>query len=308
MYHRYYGLSRPPFAVTPDPAIFYMSKLHREALATIIYGVEMGKGFITCTGEVGTGKTTVTRAFCDQAPANQYKILHLFMPQILPEQLMSYICHELGVEDPRNENTLVQRLRTKLLDLYSAGRTAILLIDEAQHLSANALEFLRLISNLETDSKKLLQIILVGQPEFDEMLARHDMRQVDQRVALRARLGPLDREERLKYIDHRLRATGALNTNEVLSSGAACAIAKASQGIPRLINILADNVLISGFGLEEKPVSERTARRVVTAFIKANAIRRPGWLGLVQRMADDAADRSRLSPRRLRNLVVDRAI
>jgi type II secretory pathway predicted ATPase ExeA len=266
MYHRYYGLSRPPFAATPDPTLLYMGKIHREALATIIYGVETRKGLIVCTGEVGTGKTAVARAFCSRVPTARYKIINVLLPQIAPKQLLRCICRELGVEPLRDSNATIQRLRATLIELLGTGQTAVLLVDEAQHLSGSTLEFLRLLSNLETNLGKLLQIILVGQPEFEEMLARHDMRQVNQRIALRPRLYPLDPEESLKYIHHRLGATGAPRTDEVLSTGAAAAIVKAAQGIPRLINILADNVLICGFGLDEKPVTARTADRVVNAF------------------------------------------
>src|SRR6187397_3057495 len=205
MYEQFYGLSRTPFAVTPDPAMLYMSKVHREALATIIYGVETRKGFLVCTGEVGTGKSTIIRAFFDQVPADTVKLIYIFTPQVTPFEMARYICRELDLADPESIFAAVPMLQLKLLDEFESGRTVVLMIDEAQLLPPETLEFLRLLSNFETDTEKLIQIVLVGQPEVDATLARRDMRQVAQRVALRARLAPLDLEESFDYIDHRLR-------------------------------------------------------------------------------------------------------
>src|SRR6185437_5732913 len=267
MYERFYGLYRPPFAVTPDPSLLYMSRAHREALATIIYGIESRKGFIVCTGEVGTGKTTVIRAFFDQARAEEFKIIYLFTPQVGPLDMARYICGEVGLPAPDSVFAAVPALQLKLLEIFESGRTVVLMIDEARLLPAETLEFLRLLSNFETDTEKLMQIVLVGQPEVDEVLARRDMRQVAQRVALRARLGALSPEESVDYIAYRLVACGARELGQVMSATACWTIAEAAGGIPRRINILADNVLIAGFGGDQRPVGNNLAAATVQEFL-----------------------------------------
>jgi general secretion pathway protein A len=267
MYERFYGLHRPPFAVTPDPSLLYMSRAHREALATIVYGIETRKGFIVCTGEVGTGKTTVVRAFFDQARSDCFEIIYIFTPQVGPLEMATHICRELGEDDPPSIFAAVPRLSWKLVDIYESGRTVVLMIDEAQLLPPETLEFLRLLSNFETDREKLIQIVLVGQPELDTTLARRDMRQVNQRVAMRARLAPLSLIESLEYIEHRLLESGAGELAQVMSPSAAWRIAEAAKGIPRAINILADNVLIAGFGAGQRPVGGMLAESALREFL-----------------------------------------
>jgi general secretion pathway protein A len=295
MYERFYGLYRPPFAVTPDPSLLYMSRVHREALATIVYGIETRKGFIVCTGEVGTGKTTVVRAFFDLARSDSFEIIYIFTPQVGPLEMATHICRELGEDDPPSIFAAVPRLSWKLLDIYESGRTVVLMIDEAQLLPAETLEFLRLLSNFETDREKLIQIVLVGQPELDATLARRDMRQVNQRVALRARLAPLSLNESLEYIEHRLLESGAEELAQVMSPSAAWRIAEAAAGIPRTINILADNVLIAGLGAGQQPVGSMLAESALREFIgltpKLGRRRfgRPG-LGLWHRLPRHGAD------------------
>lgn len=279
MYEQFYGLARPPFAVTPDPGLLYMSPAHREALATIIYGVEARKGFIVCSGEVGTGKTTVIRAFFDQARAEAFKIVYLFTPQVGPLDMARYICRELDLAAPESVFAAVPALQLKLLEIFEAGRTVVLMIDEAQLLPPETIEFLRLLSNFETDTEKLIQIVLVGQSEIDAVLARHDMRQVAQRVALRARLGAFGFDESLSYIAYRLTACGAREVGAVLSPGAARIVAAASGGIPRRINILADNVLIAGFGAGERPVGAARAAATVREFFASSGEELPNLPG-----------------------------
>src|SRR5215813_12366964 len=280
MYERFYGLHRPPFAVTPDPSLLYMSRVHCEALATIIYGIETRKGFIVCTGEVGTGKTTVIRAFFDQARAEDFKLIYIFTPQISPLEMATGLCRELGIPDQPSVFTAVPLLQMKLLEVFESGRTVVLMIDEAQLLPVETLEFLRLVSNFETDTEKLVQIVLVGQPELDNVLARRDMRQVNQRVALRARLAPLSFEQSVEYIEQRLLGCGAYHYAQVLSPSAAEYIAEAAGGIPRVINILADNVLIAGFGADQRPVGGQLAAETIRSFIaKSGATVRPSRFG-----------------------------
>jgi general secretion pathway protein A len=282
MYERYYGLFRQPFAVTPDPSLLYMSRVHREALATIVYGIETRKGFIVCTGEVGTGKTTVVRAFFDQAMSDSFEIIYIFAPQVSPLEMATFICRELDEDDPPSVFAAVPRLQWKLLEIFESGKTVLLIIDEAQLLPPETLEFLRLLSNFETDREKLIQTVLVGQPELDNTLARRDMRQVNQRVALRARLAPLGAAESMEYIEHRLLASGAEDLTQILSPSAAWRIAEAANGIPRAINILADNVLIAGLGAGQRPVGAWLADNAIREFIDksgaASPVRRSRWL------------------------------
>jgi general secretion pathway protein A len=275
MYERFYGLQRQPFAVTPDPSLFYMSRVHREALATIVYGIETRKGFVVCTGEVGTGKTTIVRAIFDQAASESFEIVYSFAPQISPLQMATYICRELDEDDPSSVFAALPRLQWKLLEIFESGRTVVLMIDEAQLLPPETLEFLRLLSNFETDREKLIQTVLVGQPELDNTLARRDMRQVNQRIALRARLAPLSLDESIEYIEHRLLASGSGDLTQILSPGAAWRIAEAADGIPRAINILADNVLIAGLGAGQRPVGDRLADNAIRDFIDKSGAASP---------------------------------
>jgi general secretion pathway protein A len=275
MYERFYGLMRQPFAVTPDPSLLYMSRVHREALATIVYGIETRKGFIVCTGEVGTGKTTIVRAIFDQAASESFEIVYSFAPQISPLEMATYICRELDEDDPPSVFAALPRLQWKLLEIFESGRTVVLMIDEAQLLPPETLEFLRLLSNFETDREKLIQTVLVGQPELDNTLARRDMRQVNQRVALRARLAPLSLNESIEYIEHRLLASGAEDLTQILSSGAAWRIVEAAHGIPRAINILADNVLIAGLGAGQRPIGAWLADNAIREFIDKSGAASP---------------------------------
>lgn len=275
MYERFYGLFRQPFAVTPDPSLFYMSRVHREALATIVYGIETRKGFIVCTGEVGTGKTTVVRAFFDQAKSDSFEIIYIFTPQVSPLEMATFICRELDEDDPPSVFAAVPRLQWKLLEIFESGKTVVLMIDEAQLLPPETLEFLRLLSNFETDREKLIQTILVGQPELDNTLARRDMRQVNQRVALRARLAPLGLNESIEYIEHRLLASGAEDLAQILSPTAAWRIAEAAGGIPRALNILADNVLIAGLGAGQQPVGAWLADNTIREFMDKSGAASP---------------------------------
>jgi general secretion pathway protein A len=275
MYEGFYGLHRQPFAVTPDPSLLFMSRVHREALATIVYGIETRKGFIVCTGEVGTGKTTVVRAFFDQAMSDSFEIIYIFAPQVSPLEMATFICRELDEDDPSSVFAAVPRLQWKLLEIFESGKTVVLMIDEAQLLPPETLEFLRLLSNFETDREKLIQTVLVGQPELDNTLARRDMRQVNQRVALRARLAPLGLEESIEYIEHRLLASGAAELTQILSPTAAWRIAEAARGLPRAINILADNVLIAGLGAGQRPVGGWLADNTIREFIAKSGVASP---------------------------------
>jgi general secretion pathway protein A len=196
--------------------------------------------------------------------------------------MATFICRELDEDDPPSVFAAVPRLQWKLLEIFESGKTVVLMIDEAQLLPPETLEFLRLLSNFETDREKLIQTVLVGQPELDNTLARRDMRQVNQRVALRARLAPLGPTESMEYIEHRLLASGAEDLTQILSPSAAWRIAEAANGIPRAINILADNVLIAGLGAGQRPVGAWLADNTIREFIDksgaASPVRPARWL------------------------------
>ena len=212
MYTSFFGLNEKPFTITPDPRYQFMSERHGEGLAHLVYGVTESGGFIQLTGEVGTGKTTLVRTLLGQIPS-EVDIALILNPQLTAVEFLTTICEELGIEVPKQRfsaKALVDALNRHLLQAHSQGRRIILLIDEAQNLSEGVLEQLRLLTNLETARQKLLQIILIAQPELREKLARANMRQLAQRVTGRYHLEPLSSEETFKYIDHRLRVAGAL--------------------------------------------------------------------------------------------------
>ena len=212
MYTSFFGLNEKPFTITPDPRYLFMSERHGEGLAHLVYGVTESGGFIQLTGEVGTGKTTLVRTLLGQIPA-EVDIALILNPQLTALEFLLAICEELGVPIPSIKNSskaMVDALNRHLLEAHSRGRRVILLIDEAQNLSEGVLEQLRLLTNLETARQKLLQIILIAQPELREKLSQESLRQLAQRITGRYHLEPLSRDEASKYIDHRLRVAGAL--------------------------------------------------------------------------------------------------
>mgnify|MGYP001813966333 FL=1 len=214
MYLEHFNLNERPFSITPDPRFLYMSARHREALAHLLYGLGEGGGFVQLTGEVGTGKTTICRCLLEQVPEN-VDIALVLNPKVTATELIATVCDELGIEYPGGDTSikaLTDVLYRYLLDAYARGRRTVLILDEAQNLSADVLEQVRLLTNLETATQKLLQIVLIGQPELRSMLAREDMRQLSQRVTARYHLDPISREEAGAYIRHRLQICGSTNT------------------------------------------------------------------------------------------------
>ncbi len=212
MYTSFFGLNEKPFSITPDPRYLFMSERHTEAFAHLIYGVRESGGFIQLTGEVGTGKTTLVRSLLQQVPDNA-DVAVILNPQISRNEFLSSICEELGVPLPKSANnikTLTNSLNKYLLKNHSQVKRTIVIVDEAQNLRIDVLEQVRLLTNLETTKQKLLQIILIGQPELREVLSRNDMRQLAQRVTGRYHLEPLSREETAMYISHRLKVAGAV--------------------------------------------------------------------------------------------------
>jgi len=279
MYLQHFSLTERPFSITPDPRFLYMSARHREALAHLLYGLGEGGGFVQLTGEVGTGKTTICRCLLEQVPDN-VDVALVLNPKVTSTELIATVCDELGIEYPE-ENTSIKSLtdvlNRYLLDAYARGRRTVLIIDEAQNLSADVLEQVRLLTNLETSTQKLLQIILIGQPELRTLLARDDMRQLSQRVTARYHLDPISREEVSAYIRHRLQVCGT--TQAVFSKRAVDKIQQLSGGVPRLINVLCDRSMLGAFvegkSQVEPKVVKKAAREVLAAAEKKAESRSP---------------------------------
>jgi general secretion pathway protein A len=246
MYDQFYGFREPPFNITPDPRFLFFSDRHREAYNHILFGIRERKGFIQVTGEVGAGKTTLCRALLEELGPNYVTAL-ILNPCLNPTQLLRSILTELGLTPGKADRaTCLALLNEFLLDQLAKGGDVVLLIDEAQDLSAELLEQVRLLSNLETDQRKLLQIVLIGQPELREKLDDRSLRQLRQRITVRYHLTPLSRPEIERYIQHRLQVVGA-NGRPAFTSAAIRAIFRYSGGIPRLVNAVCDKALLAGF-------------------------------------------------------------
>src|SRR6201997_2875751 len=262
MYLSFFGLNEKPFAITPDPRYLYLSERHAEALAHLLYGINEAGGFVQLTGEVGTGKTTIIRSLLAQTPKNAEIALILNPKMTAPEFLLT-ICEELGIGVPDSSlqslKDLVDILNHYLLRAHAAGRRVVLVVDEAQNLSPEVLEQVRLLTNLETNTQKLLQIILIGQPELRELLARNELRQLAQRITGRYHLNPLSREETTAYVRHRLRVAGA--TTDILSPWALREAFRLSRGVPRVINVLSDRALLGAYSLDRHRVTGTLVRR-----------------------------------------------
>ena len=289
MYLDHFNLTEKPFSITPDPRFLYMSARHREALAHLLYGLGEGGGFVQLTGEVGTGKTTICRCLLDQVPES-VDVALVLNPKVTATELIATVCDELGIEYPEGSTSiksLTDVLNRYLLDAYARDRRTVLIIDEAQNLSADVLEQVRLLTNLETSTQKLLQIVLIGQPELRTLLTRDDMRQLSQRVTARYHLDPISREEAGAYIKHRLQICGT--TQIVFNKRAVDKIQQLSGGIPRLINVLCDRSMlgayVEGRTQVDPKVVKKAAREVLAATEKKPEEGRSGlpWLtaGLV---------------------------
>ncbi|MFO7640291.1 MAG: AAA family ATPase [Candidatus Competibacteraceae bacterium] len=273
MYTARFGLREPPFAITPDPAYVYPSRHHQEALAHLLYGASENGGFVQLTGEVGAGKTTLIRTLLEQKLEN-VDIALCLNPRLTVGELLATVCDELGVLYPRGESTLkplLDALNAHLLQAHAAGRRTVLIIDEAQNLSREVLEQIRLLTNLETTKHKLLRIILVGQPELRHLLARSDLRQLAQRITARYHLPPLDRRETAAYILHRLRIAGG---GDVFTGGALRTIYRRSGGIPRLINVICDRALLGAYSQGARSVTARLARQAAREVLRGGAVGR----------------------------------
>jgi len=246
MYEDFYGLKALPFNITPDPRYLYFSNGHREAFEHIVFGITQKKGFVQITGEVGAGKSTICRAVLEELDDDTATAL-ILNPVMTGIQLLRSVLRELDLDDRGNDRVkLTDRLNTFLLEQAEADREVVLLIDEAQDMSPDLLEQVRLLSNLETDDRKLLQIILVGQPELRTMLASDELRQLSQRITVRYHLEPIRRDEIKAYVLHRLQVAGS-NGRPSFTPAAYRAIHRHSRGVPRLINAVCDKALLVGY-------------------------------------------------------------
>jgi general secretion pathway protein A len=282
MYLPFFGLNEKPFAITPDPRYLYLSERHAEALAHLLYGITEAGGFIQLTGEVGTGKTTVIRSLLAQIP-NNAEIALILNPKMTAPEFLLTICEELGIGVHNGaENSvkdLVDILSQYLLKTHSGGKRTVLVVDEAQNLAPDVLEQVRLLTNLETNTQKLLQIILIGQPELRELLGRQELRQLAQRITGRYHLDPLSHDETIAYVLHRLRVAGA--TTDIFTSYALSEVYRLSAGVPRVINVICDRALLGAYtqdrhsisgGLVRHSASEVFGRRVPPRWVPWLAI------------------------------------
>ena len=293
MYAAFFGLTQLPFSIAPDPRYLYLSERHREALAHLLFGMESGGGFVLLTGEIGAGKTTVCRAVLEQLPASA-RVAYIFNPKLTVGDLLKTICHEFGVAvhpegpGPATIKDRLDPLNAHLLASHAAGEHNVLIIDEAQNLTPHVLEQLRLLTNLETNEHKLLQIILIGQPELRQMLARPELEQLSQRVIARFHLGALSESETGRYVAHRLAFAG-WKGGSAFTSDALHLVFKLTGGVPRRINLLCDRALLGAYASQLTQVSAKMVQQAASEVFGEQprqgatsrlAAHRYGWGGL----------------------------
>jgi len=272
VYCAYFGLTREPFNVTPDPSFLYLSASHQVALAKLIYGIRRRRGFVVLTGEVGTGKTTLLQYLLEELNDGHTRSALLCDVTGGPKDLLRSLCQDIGLTLPK-ENDIQDyliSLNEFLLECYQKGDNVAVIIDEAQNLSTEVLERVRLLSNFETRQEKLLQIVLVGQPELSNRLNEPELRQLKQRVALRCFLPALDAPETAAYISNRVSVAGG-NSDQLFTGAAIDTIFEHSRGIPRTVSVICDNALLNGFAADERPVSRETVLEVCRDFDLSSA-------------------------------------
>jgi general secretion pathway protein A len=266
MYKEFYGLRANPFNVNPDPRYLFLTRHTEEALACLTYGIQSRKGFVLLTGEVGTGKTTLINKLLEWLRLQQVATAFIFNSRLNVPQFLDYMMADFGIPcDSRAKSQILLRLYNWLLDRYRAGETAVLIVDEAQNLSDEVLEEIRMLTNLETFTEKLLQIVLVGQPELEQKLKLPQLRQLKQRLTLRAKTHPLTLEETKAYIQQRLRIAGS-NGNQIFEPESMISIHRYSSGIPRVINLLCEHCLVSAFVDQQKVIGPSVVDNVARDF------------------------------------------
>ena len=257
MYKAFYNLKRNPFEITPDPTFLFPTTRHNEALASLYYGVTAHRGFVVLTGEVGTGKTLIVRSLLGLVQRRDVAFALIFNPSLSPLEFMRYIAGDFGLPVAgKAKDELIHVLNEFLLQRHQKGLTTLLVVDGAHYLSAEILEEIRLLTNLETSQQKLLQIVLAGQPELDQKLDSHELRQLKQRIALRCHLDALSLDETKEYMRRRLEISGAPAAGEIFSEAAVEAVFTHSRGIPRLINTICENALLSGYAKQAAAISD----------------------------------------------------
>ena len=266
MYKKFFGLKENPFNVNPDPRYLFLTHHTQEALACLTYGIETRKGFVLLTGEVGTGKTTLINKLLEWLHKERVSTAFVFNPRLSVLQFFDFMMADFGIPcESRQKGQMLMKLNQWLLERYQAGERAVLIVDEAQNLSPQMLEEIRLLTNLETSTEKLLQIVLAGQPELDQKLNQPQLRQLRQRITLRAKTRQLTLEETRGYIEERLRIAGAENTN-IFSPEAIVAVYRFARGIPRVTNLLCEHALVSAFVDQQNPVPPEIIEEVAHDF------------------------------------------
>ena len=275
MYCEHFGFREKPFSMTPDPRFIFLSRNHREAFAHLLYGIDNRTGFIALTGEVGAGKTTVLRTLLTQLDPGRYSTALIFNPSPSPVELLRSINREFNIPaDSDDPARLLDTLNVFLLEQNRSGKTVVLVIDEAQHLGPPVLEQVRLISNLETDTEKLIQIVLAGQPELGRMLSREELRQLDQRIAVRYHLRPMDFDDTAGYIAHRLGVVDGKGKAQ-FTRWALRLIYRYSGGLPRLINVVCDRALLAAYTQDTDRITAGIAWKAI-ADVRKDTVR-PAW-------------------------------
>jgi|SRR5208282_2561139 len=265
MYKAFYRLQRNPFEITPDPSFLFPTTRHNEALATLYYGVTAHRGFVVLTGEVGTGKTLLLRSLLGLLQRRDTAFALIFNPSLSPVEFVRYIAGDFGLPSAgKAKDELIHLLNEFLLQRYQRGLTTLLVVDEAHHLSAEVLEEIRLLTNLETSQQKLLQIVLAGQPELDQKLDSHELRQLKQRVALRCHLDCLNLNETGEYMRRRLTIAGLNGGPPIFKEEAIAAVHQHSKGVPRLINTICENALLAGYAKQEATVTAEIVHGVAS--------------------------------------------
>ena len=281
MYASHFGLTEAPFSITPDPRFLYMSERHREGLAHLLFGIQQPGGFVQLTGEVGTGKTTLCRCLLEQLPP-KVDVALVLNPRVTVVEFLATVCDELWIRYPPGTTSvkaLVDALYRYLLETHGRGRRSVLIVDEAQNLSVDVLEQIRLLTNLETAAEKLLQIILIGQPELLRLLERRELRQLAQRISARYHLRQFPRPDTCGYIRHRIRVAGG--SDALFSPAAMCRVHRLSDGIPRLINVICDRALLGAYAHDlhrvDAAMVRRASREVRGEIPRSWRLRRLAW-------------------------------